>query len=29
VIDAGEHYHELHGVEIEGDAVVVGPVPAR
>jgi len=23
VIDAGEHYHELHGVEIEGDAVVV------
>jgi hypothetical protein len=27
VIDAGEHYHELHGVEIEGDAVVVGPVP--
>src|SRR2546421_5534693 len=27
VIDAGEHYHELHGVEIEGEAVVVGPVP--
>jgi hypothetical protein len=27
VIDAGEHYHELHGVEIEGEATVVGPVP--
>ena len=27
VIDAGEEYAELHGVEIEGDAVVVGPVP--
>ena len=27
VVDAGEHYHELHGVEIEGAAVVVGPVP--
>jgi Pyridoxamine 5'-phosphate oxidase len=27
VIDAGHHYHELHGVEIEGDAAVVGPVP--
>ena len=27
VVDAGEHYHELHGVEIEGEAVVVGPVP--
>ena len=27
VIDAGHHYHELHGVEIEGEAVVVGPVP--
>ena len=27
VIDAGEHYHELHGVEIEGEAAVVGPVP--
>ena len=25
--DAGEHYHELHGVEIEGEAAVVGPVP--
>ena len=27
VIDGGEHYAELHGVEIEGEAVVVGPVP--
>jgi len=27
VIDAGEEYAELHGVEIEGDAEVVGPVP--
>jgi Pyridoxamine 5'-phosphate oxidase len=27
VIDEGHHYHELHGVEIEGEAVVVGPVP--
>jgi len=27
VVDGGEHYHELHGVEIEGEAVVVGPVP--
>src|SRR5205809_580581 len=27
VIDAGEHYHELHGVEIEGKAAVVGQVP--
>jgi hypothetical protein len=27
VIDAGEHYAELHGVEIEGEAAVVGPVP--
>jgi Pyridoxamine 5'-phosphate oxidase len=27
VIDAGEQYAELHGVEIEGDAGVVGPVP--
>jgi hypothetical protein len=27
VIDAGLHYHELHGVEIEGEAAVVGPVP--
>ncbi len=26
-VDAGEHYFELHGVEIEGDAAVVGPVP--
>jgi pyridoxamine 5'-phosphate oxidase-like protein len=27
VIDAGHHYAELHGVEIEGAAAVVGPVP--
>ena len=27
VIDDGHHYHELHGVEIEGQAAVVGPVP--
>lgn len=27
VIDAGHHYHELRGVEIEGEAVVTGPVP--
>jgi Pyridoxamine 5'-phosphate oxidase len=27
VIDAGHHYHELHGAEIEGEAAVVGPVP--
>ena len=27
VVDDGHHYHELHGVEIEGQAVVVGPVP--
>jgi hypothetical protein len=27
VVDAGHHYHELHGVEIEGEAAVVGPVP--
>jgi hypothetical protein len=27
VIDAGHHYHELHGVEIEGEAAAVGPVP--
>jgi PPOX class probable F420-dependent enzyme len=27
VIDAGHHYHELRGVEIEGQAVAVGPVP--
>jgi len=27
VIDAGEQYAELRGVEIEGDAAVVGPVP--
>jgi PPOX class probable F420-dependent enzyme len=27
VVDDGHHYHELRGVEIEGEAVVVGPVP--
>jgi hypothetical protein len=27
VADAGHHYHELRGVEIEGEAAVVGPVP--
>ena len=27
VIDDGHHYHELRGVEIEGEAVPVGPVP--
>ena len=27
VIDAGHHYAELRGVEIEGEAAVVGPVP--
>jgi hypothetical protein len=27
VIDAGHEYAELRGVEIEGDAEVVGPVP--
>ncbi len=27
VIDAGHHYHELHGAEIEGRAEIVGPVP--
>ena len=27
VVDDGHHYHELHGVEIEGRATVVGPVP--
>ena len=27
VVDAGEHYHELRGAEIEGEAAVVGPVP--
>ena len=29
VIDGGEHYAELHGVEIEGAAVVVGSRPAH
>ena len=27
VVDAGHHYHELRGVEIEGVAAMVGPVP--
>jgi PPOX class probable F420-dependent enzyme len=27
VVDDGHHYHELRGVEIEGQAAVVGPVP--
>ncbi len=27
VADAGHHYHELRGVEIEGEAAVIGPVP--
>jgi PPOX class probable F420-dependent enzyme len=27
VVDGGHHYHELHGVEIEGQATVIGPVP--
>jgi Pyridoxamine 5'-phosphate oxidase len=27
VIDDGHHYHELRGVEIEGQAVITGPVP--
>jgi PPOX class probable F420-dependent enzyme len=27
VVDDGHHYHELHGVEIEGQAAVIGPVP--
>jgi PPOX class probable F420-dependent enzyme len=27
VVDDGHHYHELHGAEIEGQALVVGPVP--
>jgi len=27
VVDDGHHYAELHGVEIEGQASVVGPVP--
>ena len=27
VIDDGHHYHELRGVEIEGEAAAVGPVP--
>ena len=27
VIDAGETYADLHGVEIEGEAAIVGPVP--
>jgi len=27
VVDDGHHYHELRGVEIEGEAAAVGPVP--
>jgi len=27
VVDDGHHYHELHGIEIEGQATIVGPVP--
>jgi PPOX class probable F420-dependent enzyme len=27
VVDDGHHYHELRGVEIEGRAAMVGPVP--
>src|ERR1700683_33843 len=27
VVDDGHHYHELHGAEMEGEALVVGPVP--
>jgi PPOX class probable F420-dependent enzyme len=27
VVDDGHHYHELRGVEVEGEAVMVGPVP--
>jgi len=27
VVDDGHHYHELRGVEIEGEAAMVGPVP--
>jgi len=27
VVDDGHHYQELHGVEIEGQATVIGPVP--
>jgi hypothetical protein len=27
VVDGGHHYDELHGVEIEGNAVPVGPAP--
>jgi PPOX class probable F420-dependent enzyme len=27
VVDDGHHYHELRGVEVEGQAVMVGPVP--
>jgi hypothetical protein len=27
VVDDGHHYAELHGVELEGQAAVVGPVP--
>jgi hypothetical protein len=27
VVDDGHHYAELHGVELEGQATVIGPVP--
>jgi len=27
VVDDGHHYHELRGVELEGQATMVGPVP--
>jgi PPOX class probable F420-dependent enzyme len=27
VVDDGHHYHELRGVEVEGQAAMVGPVP--
>ena len=27
VVDDGHHYHELRGVEIEGQAAMVGPAP--
>lgn len=27
VVDGGESYHELHGVEIEGEVEIVGEVP--
>ena len=27
MVDDGHHYHELRGVEIEGQAAMVGPAP--